>query len=266
MIAKFGVERELENQLTITEYNNGNGDFHFHSQIELCIVNNGELDVLVNNKRQRLKKGEISIALSYETHMYLPVVNSSFTVLIIPSCLCKEFTDNIKLQKITSPFIKNTIITQKISKYVENIKESRDDNITKTGYAYLILGLIIKSVSFEEKHSVSDTDLSSKILLYIHENFEKGISLLSISEHLGYNPSYISIFFKANFNIGIKRYINIVKLNNAISLLKENKYSITYCALESGFNSLRTFYRVFSTEFSCSPQEYVKTQKSVQMP
>lgn len=263
MIAKFGVERELENRLTITEYLNGNGDFHFHSQIEICIVNDGELDALVNNKRQRLKKGEISIALSYETHMYLPVVDSSFTVLIIPPFLCKEFTENIRLLKIKSPFIKSTAITKEISGHIEKIKISENDNITKIGYVYLILGLILKSVSFEEKHSNTDTDLSSRLLLYIHDNFEKGISLFSVSEHFGYNASYISHFFKSNFNIGIKRYINIVKLNNAINLLKEDKYSITYCALESGFNSLRTFYRVFNAEFSCSPQEYIKMQKSL---
>lgn len=263
MIAKFGIERELENKLTITEYKNGNGDFHFHSQIELCIVDDGELDALVNNKRQRLKNGEVSIALSYEPHMFLPVVESSFTVLIIPPFLCKEFTENIRLLKITSPFIKNTAATKKISEYIEEIKKSENDDITKIGYVYLILGLILKSVSFEEKHIFSDTDLSSKLLLYIHESFDKGLSLYSISEYFGYNPSYISHYFKSNFNIGIKRYINIVKLNNAITLLKEDKYSITYCALESGFNSLRTFYRAFKDEFSCSPQEYIKMQKSL---
>ena len=42
------------------------------------------------------------------------------------------------------------------------------------------------------------------------------ISLSSVAEHFGYNSSYISHFFKSNFNIGIIKYINILRLNNVI--------------------------------------------------
>ena len=257
MRAKFGVERELENKLCITEYENGNGDFHFHSQIELCIVDEGEIEALVNNNKKRLKKGELSIALSYDTHVYLPVVYSKFTVLIIPVNLCEEFTDYVKAQKITNPFITNPNVTEKINLYISEMKK-HNTILSKLGYVYLILGLIAENVSFEENHIHTDTDLSSKLLLYIHSNFTKDISLSSISEHFGYNPCYISQFFKSCFNIGINRYITILKLNNAILLLKENKHTTTFCAMESGFHSLRTFYRAFNIEFGCSPQEYLK--------
>lgn len=144
--------------------------------------------------------------------------------------------------------------------YVDEIKNN-DCSLTKTGYVHLILGLILKNLFFEEKQFFSDTDLAHKILLYIHNNFASTITLSSVASHFGYNSSYISQFFKTTFNIGIKRYINIVRLNNAISLLKENKYPITYCAFESGFNSLRTFYRAYNSEFKCTPQEYIKLQQ-----
>ena len=129
------------------------------------------------------------------------------------------------------------------------------------GFVYLILGLILKNIPLEEKQIPSDTDVSHKILLYIHNHFANDMTLSSIASHFGYSSCYLSQFFKANFNIGIKKYISIVRLNNAINLLKENKHTITYCAMESGFNSLRTFYRVFYSVFNCTPQEYMKMQK-----
>jgi len=258
MIAKFGLEREIENRLSVIDYRNGNGDFHFHSQIEICIVTSGEADALVNNKRQRLKKGEISVALSYETHMYLPVTSSDFTVVIIPADLCRGFTDNMKLRRLSSPFIKDPETTVLLSRYIDELKTHLNDTLMSTGYVYLILGLIMKSVLPEQKETAADTELSSKLLMYIHNNFTSDISLSSVSNHFGYNPAYISAFFKSSFNIGIKRYINIVRLNNSVKLLKENKYSVTHCALESGFNSLRTFYRVFEAEFGFTPKEYIK--------
>lgn len=262
MIAEFGIKRELENKLSVTEYENGNGDFHFHSQIELCVVTEGEIEALVNNKCQRLKCGELAIALSYETHMYIPVGNAKFTVLIIPADLCREFTETVKPKSNSIPFIKSSAITREIALYIDEIKNDQNCFITKTGYVYLILGMILKNLSFDAKSTPSDTDLAHKILMYIHNNFASDITLASVASHLGYNSSYISQFFKANFNIGIKRYINIIRLNSAISLIKEAHHSITYCAMESGFNSLRTFYRVFYSEFNCTPQEYIKLQQS----
>ena len=53
------------------------------------------------------------------------------------------------------------------------------------------------------------------------------------------------------------KYLTIVRLKNALMLMYEKKHSITYCALESGFSSVRTFYRAFSEEFACSPKEYI---------
>ncbi len=189
MLPTFGINREIENKLCVTKYENGNGAFHFHSQIELCVVNDGEIEALVNNKYQRLKKGEISIALSYETHMYKPVVNSNFTVLIIPVDLCKEFSQYVKLQKITNPFIKNAVISEKIMYYINEIEENNDNFLLKTGYVYLILGLLVKNVSFDESHKYVDTAFSSKLLMYINDNFKSDISLASIALKFGYTFS-----------------------------------------------------------------------------
>ena len=124
-----------------------------------------------------------------------------------------------------------------------------------------ILGLIAKNVVFAENETGVTDDLISKILLYIHGNYTDNISLSSIAPRFGYNGSYISQLFKSCFNIGIARYINTLRLKNAVSLMQQRKYSTTYCAIESGFSSLRTFYRVFSSEFGCSPKVYLKQEK-----
>ena len=62
--AKLGLKLELRQRLRLREYHNGDGDFHFHSQIEICYVTGGEVDVLVNDRMKRLKKGELSVALA----------------------------------------------------------------------------------------------------------------------------------------------------------------------------------------------------------
>lgn len=257
MKATFGLERELENNLHIIEYENGNGDFHFHSQIEICLVQEGKLDALVNNNATTLNEGEISVALSYDTHVYIPLNYARFTVLIIPTHMCEKFISAIQDKKISNPFICGSESTGKIKAYVEELKKETTNEIEKLGYIYLILGIVMENMCFEAPAKYTETELLTKLLLYIHKNFNKDLTLQSISQAFGYNPSYISRYFKSALDIGIIQYINIIRLKNVIKLMHTKRHSITYCALESGFNSLRTFYRVFRSEFNCSPKEYL---------
>lgn len=258
MKAVFGIEREKENKLHIIEYENGNGDFHFHSQIELCFVEEGRIDALVNNKTRSLKAGEMSVALSFDTHVYIPSDYARFTVIIIPRYMCEKFLSTIKNKKVSSPFITDSALTDKIKEYILELKKETGNEIEKTGYIYLILGIILNKLSFDESDEYVETQLLSKILLYIHNNYNKNITLSSIAAKFGYNASYVSGYFKSCLDIGIAQYINIIRLKHATELMHQKKHSITYCALESGFTSLRTFYRVFQEEFNCSPKKYLE--------
>ena len=108
-----------------------------------------------------------------------------------------------------------------------------------------------------------EDDLAGRILMYIEENFVSGCSPSDIAKHFGYTQSYISRYFKSCFGINLSEYVTLVRLKRAAALLQSGKHSITYAALESGFNSMRTFYRAFSNEFGCTPKEYIeKTSNS----
>ena len=49
MQAEFGIKRESNNSLFYKEWQNDKGVFHFHSQIELYFVNDGEMIVSVGD-------------------------------------------------------------------------------------------------------------------------------------------------------------------------------------------------------------------------
>ena len=86
---------------------------------------------------------------------------------------------------------------------------------------------------------------------------KKDLTLSSLASKFGYNPSYLSRYFKSCFSIGINNYITKMRLREAVLLMKDHSNNVTYCAYESGFNSLRTFYRAFYSEFQCTPKEYL---------
>ena len=257
MQPRFYIEREKEQDIFYKVYTNGTGYLGFHSPIELYFVDEGKMEVIINDKKKTLSKNQMSVALSFDAHTYKTLENSKSSVLIIPTYMCEEFIAAIKNKRAINPFICNEEAVLKIKEYIKELNKNDINGIVKMGYIYLILGIVYENLSFVNSSESIDPELSSRILFYINENFKKDISLASVAAEFGYNQSYISRYFKASFNTGLSHYITMVRLKNALLLMHEKKHTLTFCALESGFNSMRTFYRVFLEEFKCSPKEYI---------
>lgn len=256
MQAVFGAKREQQNHLFFKEYTNDKGAFHFHSQIELYFVDDGEMEVIVNDRCRVLQKGQMSVALSYDAHAYRTIDHSASSVLIIPPYLCEEFMAAVQNKCAANPFILDTAVVKRIKECFLHIQKGNLNKIALTGYIYVILGVLMEHMDLQEAEKRLDSALSSQLLFYINAHYKEELDLAKLSQVFGYSPAYLSRYFKACFHIGIKQYVNIIRLKNAIMLMNEKKHSVTYCALESGFESMRTFYRAFSKEFGCSPREY----------
>ena len=256
MKAEFNLDREQKNRLFIGSGLNPAASFHFHSQIEIQLVHEGEVEVWVNDQHAFLKSGEISVAFSYDAHGYRTPERAKVTHFIIPTELFGEFLPAIRDKKAVNPFVRDPETYRQLNDCYNAIRESRNE-IKKRGYLYVILGSLMERMKLQDREGAVDSRLSARILFYINEHFREALSLQSIASELGYNPGYLSRYFKACFNIGLNQYITMIRLREAVLLMREGKNSISYCAFESGFNSIRTFYRAFFEEFQCTPKEYL---------
>lgn len=260
MQAQFDLERELSRELYM-EVTDDNIDGHihctFHTQIELYFVEDGQVEALINNQRKLLEADQMAVALSYDTHLFRSVGSSRSSVLVIPPHMCEEFTTLVQGKQVANPFICDAATVRRIKTYVDAIRSGTCNPVLLRGYIGIILGIILDTIFFETVNAAKDTELSSKLLIYLGQNFKEQISLSSLSAQFGYNQSYLSRYFRQCFGIGLFQYVNILRLRNALLLMKNRKHTHTYCALESGFPSVRTFYRVFQSEMHCSPREYL---------
>ncbi len=255
----FGITREQENELAIHDYKILSSTFHFHSTIEIILVREGRVDVCIGDKSKVISAGEIAVATSFEPHTFNNLTDCLATILFIPTYLCEDFLVAMKNKRLTDPFFFGEI-AEKMRASFDALLDPTLENLEKLGYVYLILGAALKNARLAETRDASDADLGSKLLFYINENFKDDITLESIATSLGYSSNYISKHFRASFNVGIKQYITTVRLKNAVMLLRDQKSGVTECAFESGFSSVRSFYRAFSAEFGCSPREYLRRE------
>lgn len=255
MQAEFNLKREQNNRLICEIGRHPRCNLHFHSQIEIYLVVSGEVEVWVNNSRRVLTAGEMSVALSYDAHGYHEVREAEIEYLIVPTDLCGEFLKVLQNKQIENPFISDRALFDEIKTCFLRIRESGNE-ISVRGYIYVILGMLLDRIRFEARREPKDHEVSSEILRYISAHCREDLSASSISLAFGYNPSYLSRAFKSKFKIGLTQYITMMRLREAVLLMKDPGKSITECAYESGFRSLRTFYRCFQNEFGCAPQEY----------
>ena len=261
MQAVFGLARETKNSLLIMDYENTAGrEFHFHSQIEIVLLNNGTMESWVGNNKYSLKAGDILVSLSYEPHVNRGF-KSSATFIFIPLYYAEDFIEATKNKKAINPVIKNEKAFGIISGACTELKNENLNPLEKKGYVEIILGTILRYISLDERECDTDPSLMSKILLYINTNYKNSITPESLASIFGYSKEYIASNFRESFKVGIKKYLNTIRLKNALVLIREQKMNFADCAFECGFTSLRTFYRVFETELKCTPKEYVASMK-----
>lgn len=254
----FNMKREKSNQLISYNYTNDWCTLQFHSQIEICIIHEGEMEMFVDGKQKTLKKGDISVALSFVPHAYKTPVHSRSSIIFIPANFCEEFSGMTEGKRLVTPFISEPDTYKRMEHYYSLLHEDGINEIKRRGIIFMILGTISDAITLENHDNPTDTELVSRILFYINENYKNEISISQIAKHLGYSQSHISRHFKSCCGINLVRYIGLVRLRQAVMLMHEGDRSITDCILESGFSSNTTFYRTFKNEFGCSPKEYMK--------
>jgi len=100
------------------------------------------------------------------------------------------------------------------------------------------------------------------VLDYIRSRYTDNISRETIAGALNLDPVLLGTDFKAATGKSLKQYINQLRLDHAYGLLLETRDKIIDIAYESGFESLRTFNRVFSHAMGDTPSNYRKLHKS----
>ena len=256
MQAEFLLSREQNRTLGVSRCTNQNYRLHFHTHIEICLVTEGEEEVWINDRRQVLKAGDFSVAWSYDAHGYRTERASKSLSLVIPPELFREFQPLLAGYRTRENFFTDAVLFEKLRASVESILQT-DSELLRKGYIYVILGILLENVAIEDTQEQTDPTLVSRVLLYLNQSYRENITLQSVAAEFGYHPSYLSRLFKNTLRIGFNHYLTVLRLRETLLLMRAGEKNVTEAALESGFQSLRSFYRCFQVEFGCTPREYL---------
>lgn len=152
------------------------------------------------------------------------------------------------------------------SDFVETLKKLRSNavvdsfrSVDAAGVKNMFLRLMLSMrLDLPPKDVQMDEDVVRKIRHYIDTNYEKDISLTTLSKHFFISKYQISRLFKKQFEINYSDYILKVRMEAAEMMLRNSKEKIDDIAKRAGFEETSYFSRVFSKYFGMSPGEYRK--------
>ncbi len=234
---------------------------HLHSHIEIVLTETGTSVATADSAEVEVEAGDLFIAFPNQIHYYIdqeqPV---NHKIVIVSPDMCPEFGRIFKSQVPKIPLIKNAIENSRIVSAFENMVQCKkeQDEYSETevrGCMLILLSELFRSIELQENESY-DNDLVKDIINYCYDNYSGDISLQAIADELHISRCYISRIFSRRLHIGFNDYINSLRIRSACEMLKNTNLSVTEVAYAVGYNSVRTFDRVFLNERKMTPKEY----------
>lgn len=98
--------------------------------------------------------------------------------------------------------------------------------------------------------------LYSDILDYISWRLRENIRVSEIADYFGYNPKYITTFFKKASGTSLKQYILNRKIDLAKALLTDTNQPVAQIGYEVGFSDNHNFSNTFKRITGQTPSDY----------
>lgn len=91
---------------------------------------------------------------------------------------------------------------------------------------------------------------------YIRVHSREDLNLEDLAAKSGFSKYYFSRLFKQITGMSFVDYLNACRISNVEKLLTDPANSLTDIAMETGFNNISTFNRVFKKHKNCTPSEF----------
>lgn len=279
MIKKFFYKENCPVKMEILELKNY--PWHMHTDIHICYVLSGEIDLKLTYTHYRLKENHIHFIHSEDIHGFKSITEKS-TVLLLTfdmdhfsklfpnlgnqmfstrSLNYEDFyTNQTMLRKQIFSLVLQAYKYKESSQYRQMIINSAVD-IFKTLYRDFRNFKIgdDKLWKYHVTHDTFQIDRISRIISYIYANYNCNVNLKSIADNENINIYYLSHLFQKFIGINFRDFLNMTRVETSEYELLATDKAISKIALDVGFSNYNYFVNTFKKWFGMHPKDYRKT-------
>ena len=233
---------------------------HLHTDVEMVYVFEGQMTMMVDGAPRHLDPGDLCICFPGIAHGYVERKDARVVMLIFPPEISPDFPALLSKSQPKDPVLRKGDLPADIPFCMEQLKiesaEMGDERVLR-GYIQVILSRALPQLTLTDR----DPDMANvvyEIMKYLSIHCVEPVSLDDLSRALGVSKSYLSHTFSQRIGMNFRTYVNTLRADRACLLLRNSTRTITDIAYECGFETQRTFNRVFAAQYGVSPSDYRK--------
>lgn len=237
---------------------------HMHIAAELIYVSEGELQIDYPNKSQVLKVGDFAIIFPYIIHGYTTLSETlDYSIAICSKEVTSGFNDVLFNKFPESAVIDSFFVPQDIKPLMHELAtyNGKDNYQLIKAISSLILARTLPFLRLQDNSMKLESDLVVQAVSYIYNHYRENISLDTVANDLGVSKYTVSRIFTSVVKVNFVNYVNLLRIDCAKEFLRSTTKSIAEIGLDSGFDCIRSFNRIFKMHVGMSPLQY---RKSVQ--
>lgn len=234
---------------------------HMHEYIEIVYTYRGVQRLKIENTEYSLTEGNLAVIFPDTLHSFNSDKKSTedggCEILILmcsPKLFGRLFPDLKKLSPENAVIPKKSI-GAKFKAALENINP--DDSFeVRFSWTCVIMSYIMETLIFSKRPSQPVDDITYKIVKYVEENFTEQITRKTLAKKFNVSEGYISKIFTQKFKINLRSYLGFRRAEYAANLIRTTNENFTVISQVAGFDSQRTFNRMFLAAYGKTPREY----------
>jgi len=104
---------------------------------------------------------------------------------------------------------------------------------------------------------VPEPPLAERMMVYIKTHYcDPNFTIYSVAQHFAITPAYLRRVFKRQMGITVSEYVDSLRIEHAIHLLKESDETLSQIVVRIGYLNVSSFIRKFRQQVGMTPGEY----------
>lgn len=253
---------------------------HTHKDVEVIQLLTGVLHIMTPDEDFYLYPGDMAYFNPNQPHScQTETINgSSLFVIQFDPALCTEYYPAMRNLFFESgqmhKYIPEQIMQElkAVSRQVgwEYFSQEKGYEFACVGAVNHIMSCMLKYMPYqlisEEEYLASShyNKRMDRIIMYVQDHFSEKISLQEIAKNEGITTSYLSHLFRDYLQKSFQDYVNELRFERAVFLLKNTNMKVLDICIESGFSDSKYLNRTFIKTFGMTPKEFRREHQSLE--
>lgn len=236
---------------------------------KLVFVTKGRGTLTVGSTSYTLEAGDMFALFPKERHEYRSDPDDPWEIMwaAFSGKISPDFMNELGLSE--NDYIRKNIINPSIKKTLTTLIHALGDRedtsrLAAIGQFYVLLAYLKQAAGLMENTSEGNEPFScvEQATRFIEQNYYIELDVQTLCDYVNYSRSYLSRVFHKETGFTIPEYINKIRMENAMELLRETPLPLREIATSVGIHDSFYFSKLFKKYTGRTPREFRLAHRS----